>query len=220
VVAAPVIEVNGLSSIHGDGTLQGEVYSEGLISPGESAGALNLNGDYEQSIDGDLLIELASASSFDELLISGTATLAGTLEVTLLDDFEISGEHYLTILTASAVTGDFDTELLPSLPDVMFDVIYNATSVVLHIAASSLTGDYNHDGTVDAADYVMWRKTGGSPDEYNDWKENFGRTLFAGSGSDAAEDPAVPEPAIVVLVVVACTPLAWLSNLHRRHRSA
>ena len=27
-------------------------------------------------------------------------------------------------------------------------------------AQSALVGDYNHDGVVDAADYVVWRKTG------------------------------------------------------------
>jgi len=37
-------------------------------------------------------------------------------------------------------------------------------------------GDFNGDGTVDAADYVEWRKNGGNPDDYNAWKANFGNT--------------------------------------------
>ena len=36
--------------------------------------------------------------------------------------------------------------------------------------ADSLAGDFNDDGAVDAADYVVWRKTGGSQDEYNEWR--------------------------------------------------
>ena len=40
------------------------------------------------------------------------------------------------------------------------------------------TGDYNGNGAVDAADYVLWRKSpgdfGGSPTGYNTWRSNFG----------------------------------------------
>ena len=35
-------------------------------------------------------------------------------------------------------------------------------------------GDYNGDGVVDARDFVHWRKTGGSAEDYNTWRENFG----------------------------------------------
>jgi hypothetical protein len=39
---------------------------------------------------------------------------------------------------------------------------------------AALPGDFNRDGTVDAADYVLWRKSpadfGGDPDEYNSWR--------------------------------------------------
>jgi hypothetical protein len=60
-----------------------------------------------------------------------------------------------------------------------------------------LAGDFNGDGRVNAADYVVWRKTDGTPAGYNLWRTNFGRT--AGSGSSLG---AVPEPASALLVVV------------------
>ncbi len=41
-----------------------------------------------------------------------------------------------------------------------------------------IAGDYNHDGKVDAADYVLWRKApdtyGGDPGGYDTWRMNFG----------------------------------------------
>lgn len=71
-----------------------------------------------------------------------------------------------------------------------------------------LPGDYNRDGTVNAADYVMWRNTMGSTtelsadgnyngaidaDDYSVWRQNFG-TVSTASGSASAVDPvAVPE---------------------------
>ncbi|MEX2091225.1 MAG: autotransporter-associated beta strand repeat-containing protein, partial [Pirellulales bacterium] len=69
-----------LGEIHGDGNVIGNVENSGLVSPGLSLGALNLDGNYTQSPSGELLIELA-ASSYDQLLITETATLAGTLTV-------------------------------------------------------------------------------------------------------------------------------------------
>ncbi len=41
--------------------------------------------------------------------------------------------------------------------------------------APELQGDYNQNGTVDAADYVVWRKSGGLQEGYNSWRANFGQ---------------------------------------------
>jgi hypothetical protein len=63
----------------------------------------------------------------------------------------------------------------------------------------TLDGDFNMDGSVDAADYVMWRKNGGSTADYNLWRTNFGRTAGSGGGAGSA----VPEMGSGVLVVIA-----------------
>jgi arabinan endo-1,5-alpha-L-arabinosidase len=60
-------------------------------------------------------------------------------------------------------------------------------------------GDFNHDGAVNAADYVFWRKTGGFPDDYTAWRTNFGTTLGPGSAAtggtpSGSSAPTVPEP--------------------------
>jgi hypothetical protein len=70
--------------------------------------------------------------------------------------------------------------------------------------SAQLAGDYNTDGKVDAADYVMWRNNpaafGGDPDGYTTWRANFGRS--AGSGA-AVLGGAVPEPAAWLLAIAA-----------------
>jgi hypothetical protein len=53
------------------------------------------------------------------------------------------------------------------------------------------------DGKVDAADYVVWRKTIGTQAGYDTWRTNFGRTGGSGSGSSLS---AVPEPASLLLL--------------------
>jgi hypothetical protein len=82
------------------------------------------------------------------------------------------------------------------------------------LPGQSVTGDYNKNGTVDAADYLVWRSSYGSaganlpadgfPDgfideyDYDVWRERFGRTSGAGSGM--SESSAVPEPGALMLV--------------------
>jgi hypothetical protein len=65
-----------------------------------------------------------------------------------------------------------------------------------------LPGDFNADGTVDAADYIVWRKNfRDDPTKYEQWRANFGASLGPGSGStlpSAEPLPAVPEPQTLI----------------------
>jgi hypothetical protein len=74
--------------------------------------------------------------------------------------------------------------------------------------AVTLDGDYNHDGVVDAADYIVWRKNDGTQEGYDLWWANFGAvSLVAGAGSGAA-DTAVPEPNWLITLFTATATLA------------
>jgi Concanavalin A-like lectin/glucanases superfamily len=87
-------------------------------------------------------------------------------------------------------------------------------------------GDYNGNGVVDAADYVVWRDgniaadgTGpsGTPDgvvdglDYAFWRAHFGNTTNPGGGSSLSESAAVPEPASLasVLIAIGLTRIVW-----------
>jgi hypothetical protein len=105
----------------------------------------------------------------------------------------------------------------------------------------TLPGDYNGNGTVDAADYVVWRKTLGTSmpnytgadgngngvvdqDDHAVWRAQFGETLSVGAGSLVAAAPTVPEPATAVLfgagLVAVCGTIFHRSLLRRtRHRA-
>jgi hypothetical protein len=70
-------------------------------------------------------------------------------------------------------------------------------------AAISLNGDFNSDGSVDAADYVVWRNglgTTHTPDQYDVWRMNFGRTAAA---SGQSLHNAIPEPVTIPLAILA-----------------
>jgi hypothetical protein len=79
-----------------------------------------------------------------------------------------------------------------------------------------LPGDFNDDGIVDAADYVVWRKGLGAEytqDDYEGWHENFGSTPGAAS-TGASTQAAVPEPTSILIISLAGLCLA--SRLRNR----
>jgi hypothetical protein len=81
-------------------------------------------------------------------------------------------------------------------------------------AVDSLVGDYNFDGMVDAADFVVWRKSDGEQPEYEAWRENFGSSA-SGAGNVQA---AVPEPTSLLSAFAALASLILCGTTRKRER--
>ena len=112
----------------------------------------------------------------------------------------LSGGAPSSTAIVSATLSAGDVHALTALVTGADGVTIRTTNIVT-ILTAPLPGDYNKDGTVDAADYVLWRKTDGSQAGYNLWRTNFGRT--AGNGSGASANAAVPEVATPMLLMFA-----------------
>jgi hypothetical protein len=77
-----------------------------------------------------------------------------------------------------------------------------------------LPGDFNSDGRVDAADYVLWRKTDNTQAKYNEWRANFGAEAGIGGGS-AGLVAAVPEPGSLLVALCGAAAMALAFTLRR-----
>jgi hypothetical protein len=62
-------------------------------------------------------------------------------------------------------------------------------------------GDFNVDGAIDAADYVVWRKTIGGSLAYDAWRKQFGS--FAGGGGQLVPEPTITPVALVLVLCLA-----------------
>jgi hypothetical protein len=84
-----------------------------------------------------------------------------------------------------------------------------------------LPGDFNGDDIVDAADYVVWRKTDGTPDGYNTWRANFGATAAgAAAVTRSPSAPAVPEPSSLGLLTLVVPALLLRRRCRHRQRTS
>lgn len=224
VVASKVFPGDGTFTFTG-GRLQFDEYngsltnSGGTLAPGNPLGTSYVAGKYNQNAGGTLEIEIGGAGSgeFDVLDTGVSATLGGELDVILTGGFmPVLGQMFPIILGSiggTFVTTDND---LPALTNGLgWKIQYFANSVRLDVVAAPLTGDHNNDGIVDAADYVLWRKSpsayGGDPAGYNEWRQHFGDVMPAGSGANAA----VPEGSSVIMLVVGAFVLAGMQGARR-----
>lgn len=103
--------------------------------------------------------------------------------------------------------------------DVTFDN-FRSEDVV-----AGVPGDYNNNGKVDAADYVLWRKGGPLQNEvdtpntvnaadYTEWRARFGNP--PGSGAGVGSGSAVPEPASGAMILLGFASSCLVC--HRRRR--
>jgi hypothetical protein len=112
-----------------------------------------------------------------------------------------------------AGAGFFDPDGVGGQPEIrrLFLMHVPATAV-----SNSLPGDFNNDGNVNAADYVVWRKTDGTPERYNAWRADFGRTVGSSAMLAPSLSDGVPEPTSLMLLVVAAVGVAVVATSLQR----
>lgn len=129
------IASNGVLS--GNGTIVGNVFNEGTIAPGMSAGTLTFEGDVELTDTSVLSIELGgftSGSEFDAISVTGELDLDGLLEISFINGFEnsITGSDMFTIISANTLNGTFANTIVNTSNGFgSFQVSYVGNSIVL-----------------------------------------------------------------------------------------
>ena len=128
-------------------TLPGHVHNEGTFRPGgDLLQSLTLDGDFHQTADGTLVLQLGLLS--DQLVVSGVAGLGGELRIETSGFTPAPGATF-DLLIADAYAGAFDTVDLP----FPAKVVYAADRVTLEIPVVC-AGDTNADGVIDIVDLL------------------------------------------------------------------
>lgn len=108
------------ASIYGDGTIYGDVFNSGLVSPGSSIGVLTILGNYTQEETGALRIELADQLASDVLDVTDyTVDLDGRLALELIDPYGGWPGDSFDVVWFGSVVGDFATIDVPVLDECL-----------------------------------------------------------------------------------------------------
>ena len=135
-------------SLTGSGTIYGEVVNNGLVSPGNSPGITNV-ATFDQGPNGTTLIEIGGIAGagvdpngWDQVNVSGAATLGGTIQIALYNGFIPSLGNSFLIFTWGSVTGQFanwlNTAGIPGHPDWAFQPTYSASGLTLTVVQTPL----------------------------------------------------------------------------------
>jgi hypothetical protein len=173
------------------------------------------------TVDPDNQTDLGAGAGVAIMLTftAANALIPQVVTVTAVVDMTIEGSHLSTIShTAASVDARYNGL-------VISNVVANITEQAF------LAGDYNSNGSVDAADYVLWRKTLGSTTmlaadgsgpstgvpngvvdsfDYTFWSANFGASSpgsgsgsgIAGASESLVAAASVAEPPLAVAVPV------------------
>ena len=220
-ISEGTLQVNGTHTGGGDytvagGTLAGTgsidasvtVQAGGTLAPGASPGQLTV-GDVVFETSSVLEIELGgltAGSEYDQLL-ADSIILAGDLSVSLLDLgsglFQPAPTDIFTVIDGISLSGVFDNVAIGQRIDTTggegsFMVSYVApigAVLLTDYQVSTMPGDFNGDGWVDALDFLHWQRDPAAGD-LADWQDNYGATNIHNAN-------AVPEPTALALFAVA-----------------
>jgi hypothetical protein len=195
--------------------------NNGSLAPGLQLGLVTVQS-FRQDPGASLEIQLAGTTvdtHYDRLAVTGGALLGGDLDVSLLGGFTPTAGNTFTVLAAAG--GIVDTFQNFNLPQLSAGLVWDIsqTSTALNLAVYS--ADFNRNGVVDMADYVLWRNTrntgvgtphaGADADgnqfvndaDYVIWRSNLGNTSgTAGAGGEGLSAAGVPEPSTAPLVIL------------------
>jgi hypothetical protein len=164
---------------------------------------------FNASARNDLSFAIFGPDGTTQLAVANTASI-GFMESVVDLVLTAPGNYYIRVAGAADAVQLYELQL-------------SATALI-----AQPTGDFNSDGIVDAADYVLWRKmnnqTGSALladgdgddtvglDDYHLWRTRFGETAETTSSGDSR---GVPEPDSIAMLILFVTALGATRNMIR-----
>ena len=184
-------------SVYGNGTIQGPVMSNAAINLGDApmtVGQMSFMGNYAQEANGSLTFDIAGAApgQYDQLNVSGHATLNGLMTVDLLQGFVPQIGNMFDIMNFSGLSGTFSNLLgLPINGQEHFVLEYNATDLTLDVVSGGLLGADNDQAALLASVITSGIAPDGGSSKTSSITSHYGRS---------GQSSPTPEPGSLLLL--------------------
>jgi hypothetical protein len=175
------------------------------------SGLFAARGDFQDgaSPDGDYIkvqYRIDSNTSAFTNLLWFTPEVAATEPDRLREDPNFDGIGTGTALSVAAQSFSASISGTGSTLDLRILMVSDgdeelAFDSIMVTTPDGIPGDFNLNGIIDAADYVVWRKNAGTQADYNLWRSHFGQP--AAAGAVATANAGVPEPATALILMFA-----------------
>ncbi len=133
-------------TLNGTGTITGNVENAGILHPGSSPGTLTINGNYTQDPSGNLNLDIngtIAGTGYSVLAISGTATLAGTINASTSNNFTPAVGNVFQVMTFASESGSFTTSDLV-VNGVNLAPSFNPSGAATNLTLTALAGAPAH----------------------------------------------------------------------------
>ncbi len=118
-------------TLAGTGAITGSVSNNAVLGTGASPGLLAISGNFTEGANAHLAIKLGGTSAgtnYDQFSVGGSASLAGSLDLSYWNGFTPSATNVFTVLTGGVCTGAFSAVTSPGND---LDAVYTATNVLV-----------------------------------------------------------------------------------------
>jgi outer membrane autotransporter protein len=127
-------------TLGGNFTVTGNLINQGTVSPGNSPGTIYVGGNFLQGRGATLNMEIASPTSFDQLVVGGRAILGGNLNISMLNGFVPRKGEEFSFITAGGISGKFNSVNAPVWDDMTLRPFYGKNLVTLEAVIDSFAG--------------------------------------------------------------------------------
>jgi predicted outer membrane repeat protein len=168
--AAKIVNIQSGTLLQGTGTVNGNVSNSGTLSPGTSTtpGTLSISGTYTQTAGGTLNIKLGGTTTpgtdYDDVAITGAATLDGTIHTQAINGFEPAGGDSYQVMTFASSSGDFSSKTGISFSHAFLVEEFTAGSLLLAGFANPVVvnnpGDVHVNGQTSLREAIDAANTG------------------------------------------------------------
>jgi autotransporter-associated beta strand protein len=175
IASSSLLTVNAGGTVGGTGTLPLTVIaSGGTLAPGNSIGTITVNGNLTFNSASTYAVEV-SPSNADRTNVTGSATLAGTVNATFASGSYLT-QSYTILSAAGGLGGTTFDSLTTNNPNIAASLSYSSTDVLLNLVAalgggsnlngnqqnvaSAINGFFNNGGTLPPNFVSLFNLTG------------------------------------------------------------